>query len=394
MNDSTDELKAVTRHAKWFPPVSVSLMVAGILTALGLIWYAGAGSRALGRCRNNLSSIGLALQLYHEHHGCYPLAYVVDTEGRRLHSWRVLILPELGHQELQRRYRFDEPWDGPHNRQMIPEMPPVFGCPADTSRPRGQTNYVAVVGPMTIWPNEYSATQRNITDGLDNTFHVVENNDLHITWTEPSDLSFNDVKVRVDAKEPPGVSNSHENRGHALFADGHIRLVNPSINGDIFKMLCTIASGLPLPGVDWKLPIEFTQESFAELRPAESFQHTSVEASLETPLKSGRNVIYCGTFQLAWDALRDELAINEVRLDGEPPLVTLLNSQRFSKGALSSNDYLAMAGRIDQGDLEEDRRRAQCPISHRDFSAPATDGTDRIAHLLLLAEATAIRGQV
>lgn len=365
MNDPTDELTAVARRAKWIPPVSVLLMLAGILTALSLIWHAGAGARSKEHCRTNMTNIGLALLRYHEHHGCYPPAYVVDAEGRRLHSWRVLILPELGHKELQRRYRFDEPWDGPHNRQLIPEMPPVFGCPAETSRPRGQTNYVAVVGPTTIWPNEYSATKRNVTDGVDNTFHVVENNDLNITWTEPRDLSFDEVKRRVDAKEPLGVANSHENRGHALFADGHIRLVNPSINGDIFKMLCTIASGLPLPGVDWKLPIEFTQESFTELRPAESFQQTSVEASLETPLKSGRNVIYCGTFQLAWDALRDELATNEVRLDGEPPLVTLLNSQRFPKGALSPNDYLAMAGRIDQGILKKiaDARSAKFPTA-------------------------------
>lgn len=365
MNDLNEQPSAASRRAKWIPPAFGLFIAAGLLTAIGLIWYAGANTRARDLCRNNLNSIGLALKLYHEHHGCYPPAYVVDSEGRRLHSWRVLILPELGRQDLHGRYSFDEPWDGPHNRQLVSEMPPVFGCPADTSRSRGQTNYVAVVGPTTIWPNEHSATRQNVTDELDTTLQVVENHDLHVTWTEPRDLSFDEVKRLVIAKKPLGISSPHESIAHGLFAEGKVRSIQVTINGDVFQALCTIASGLPLPGVDWGLPIEFTDESLAELRPAASYEQTSVEASLETPLKSGCNLIYCGTFQLAWDALRDELATNEVRLAGDPPLASLLNSQRFPKGALSPKDYLAMAGRIDQGILEKiaDARKAKFPMA-------------------------------
>jgi hypothetical protein len=120
------------------------------------------------------------------------------------------------------------------------------------------------------------------------------------------------------------------------------------------------------------------------LQPAESFQHTSVEAVPETPLKPGRNLIYCGTFQLTWDALRDELATDEVRLAGDPPLVTQLNSQRFPKGALSEKDYLAMAGRLDQGILQKiaDERIAKFPMATFPLPQP-TALTELLAYCYL-----------
>jgi hypothetical protein len=248
MNNSTGDPTVVVRHTKWGTSVSVFLIMAGILTALGWIWSVGADSRAAARCRDNLKNIGLALRLYHEHHGSFPPAYVVDPKGRRFHRWRVLILPELGRQELYARYRFDEPWDGPHNHLLISEMPPVFGCPADRSRPHGQTNYVAVVGPTTIWPHEHSASLRDVTDGASNTLHVVENHDLHIAWSEPRDLPFDEVKRLVDANRLPGISSPHEAIAHALLADGQVRKINTNINGDIFKKFCTIAAGLALIG--------------------------------------------------------------------------------------------------------------------------------------------------
>src|SRR4051812_9073955 len=67
------------------------------------------------QCKNNLKEIALALHNYHEAYGCFPPAYIADKDGRPMHSWRVLILPYLDEKPLYLKYRFDEPWNGPHN---------------------------------------------------------------------------------------------------------------------------------------------------------------------------------------------------------------------------------------------------------------------------------------
>ena len=67
--------------------------------------------------RNNLRQIALALQSYHQANGCFPPAYVADKNGKPMHSWRVLILPYLGFDDLYKAYDFTEPWDGPNNKK-------------------------------------------------------------------------------------------------------------------------------------------------------------------------------------------------------------------------------------------------------------------------------------
>lgn len=83
------------------------------------------------QCSRNLAAISRALQQYHDTHKVFPPAYVLDANGGRGHSWRVLILRELGYESLYARYRFDEPWDGQHNRELIGEMPHEYGCPSN-----------------------------------------------------------------------------------------------------------------------------------------------------------------------------------------------------------------------------------------------------------------------
>ena len=51
--------------------------------------------------------------------------------------------------------------------------------------------------------------------------------------------------------------------------------------------------------------------------------HTDVSARLEHPLTDGTNVLFCSTFQLAWNELRNSFGGN-VRLEGDPPLALAL----------------------------------------------------------------------
>ena len=58
-----------------------------------------------------------------------PPAALRDSGGLPLLSWRVLLLPYLGHNDLYRRFHLDEPWDGPHNKALLAEMPEVYAPP-------------------------------------------------------------------------------------------------------------------------------------------------------------------------------------------------------------------------------------------------------------------------
>ena len=76
-----------------------------------------------------LESIGKALKQYDAAHGRLPPAQLRSREGQPLLSWRVLLLPYLGQEELFRQFRPDEPWDGPHNRPLLDKMPSVYAGP-------------------------------------------------------------------------------------------------------------------------------------------------------------------------------------------------------------------------------------------------------------------------
>src|SRR3990172_9467251 len=96
----------------------IGILLLGMVVFL-LLPGSGRSHNAASRrtaCKNNLHQIEMALHYYHDKYHCFPPAYVADASGRPLHSWRVLLLPFLEQENLYRQYRFDEPWDGPHNR--------------------------------------------------------------------------------------------------------------------------------------------------------------------------------------------------------------------------------------------------------------------------------------
>jgi hypothetical protein len=111
----------------------------------------------------------LAVANYNDAHGHLPPPYVLGPDGKRWHSWRVLILPYIEQDALFNEYKFDEPWDGPNNRKLAERMPRTFAFhsshkPGDTT-----ANYLAVVGDETAWPGTRTVKFADITDGVSST---------------------------------------------------------------------------------------------------------------------------------------------------------------------------------------------------------------------------------
>lgn len=82
-------------------------------------------------------------------------------------------------------------------------------------------------------------------------------------------------------------------------------------------------------------------------------QQTDIVASLDSETISGRNLVYCATFQLVWNELADEIIKSPIELNGNLQLVQSLNKRLFEKRDISPSCYLAMAGFGQNGIVEQ-----------------------------------------
>jgi Protein of unknown function (DUF1559) len=211
------------RAGKTFDKVVVwcVVVVLGLFVIALLLPRVGSGPTSLrAECRNHLKQLALAMQNYHEVYGCFPPAYIPDKNGRPMHSWRVLLLPFMEFRPLYEQYRFDEPWNGPHNRELAALPIQLFHCPAEAST-RPDTNYFVVVGPKTVFPGADPVAIKDITDGAANTILLVEAADSGINWLEPRDLSYVEAVRGINPKPGWGISSHHKSGGACVvFADG------------------------------------------------------------------------------------------------------------------------------------------------------------------------------
>ncbi len=186
-----------------------------------------------------------ALHNYHTTYGCFPPAFVADKNGKPMHSWRVLLLPNLECHDLYRRYAFSEPWDGPKNRLLWMEMPHVYRCPSIRGQNSFSTNYVAVVGPDTVWPGEKSVSVENIVDGTSCTLLIVEVADSDINWMEPRDMTCRQAMAGVNLDRTHGISSNHRGGAICGMANGFSAFLHDDASPEAIKALLTIHGDEP-----------------------------------------------------------------------------------------------------------------------------------------------------
>lgn len=212
------------------------------LTFLLLPALQGSRYSPSAHCRNNLKQIGLALQMYHTNNGCYPPAYITDDQGRPMHSWRTLILPYLERNDLLLAYRFDEPWDGPNNRRLERPSRGIFQCPS-RSDPRDTVDYLAVIGPGTMWPGAESFDNSQIRDDPAKTILLVEVLNSDVDWFEPRDLHVSQLSPHVNPAHGQGISSFHLKGAHVLMADGSVLMLEDGITPENLRALVSPRGG-------------------------------------------------------------------------------------------------------------------------------------------------------
>jgi hypothetical protein len=229
---------------------------------------AAAKARSRAKSIDNLVRIGLALHNYHNARSEFPPAVMYGPDGKPWHSWRVLILPYLGQDELYRSYDFDQPWDSPKNRKLIDRMPDVYREPAYGEAKGPFAHYAALIGEDTCFPTKRPAGPggtapagtsprdarglgiEHITDGTSNTMMVAPvEPGRKIPWTKPEDIAVGPDFPGLG--KPGGIATPYTLGGRPgavgvapiLFASCDVRVIAATIDRTTLNAVLTAHGG-------------------------------------------------------------------------------------------------------------------------------------------------------
>jgi hypothetical protein len=234
-----DHEGALLTHREAIPTLT-SPLVAAVLAARVLMQVQSSLkiSQRL-RCGQNLQQIAIALRNHHHSaKNSFPLPATRDVDGKPLLSWRVAILPYLGQDDLFEKFRQNEPWDSPHNRPLLKEMPAIFACTGRSHAEPFTTPYRVFVGDGALFDEGRETRLADITDEVSQTIMIVESKES-VPWTKPDELTFD----RAAAPSFYGAGSPHAGGFFAAMANGAVRFIKNTADLDVFKALITRAAG-------------------------------------------------------------------------------------------------------------------------------------------------------
>ncbi len=84
-----------------------------------------------------------------------------------------------------------------------------------------------------------------------------------------------------------------------------------------------------------------------------SLQQTVVVATLNDPLPEHKNAIWCATFQMAWDKLKQDIVGEPIQIPAAQELADRLNRSTFPTGSIEEESYYTTAGFVKNGIIEQ-----------------------------------------
>jgi hypothetical protein len=171
----------------------------------------------------HLKRIGIMFHMYHEKNGHFPPAYITDSAGNRLHSWRTLLL-EIEDPALFAKVRLSEPWDSEHNKALESERPYFYAPPGEDSlrRERFVTNYFVFVDKSSPFPDAKHISLKDISSDLATTILVIEAPGRDINWMEPVDFDRKSFREYFETNWSKNVEQAKYRSGVCMI-DDHVQ---------------------------------------------------------------------------------------------------------------------------------------------------------------------------
>ena len=215
----------------------IVLLIGMLLPAVQAVREAARRTTSL----NNMKQQSLSFANYESNYMTLPPR---DKNGL---SWRVHILPFLGRDDLYQRFNLDEPWDSPHNIQLLSEMPEVYDCPS-VVLPPGYTIYQVPYTDIATnpAPNDLALFDTSgkdiklgrISDGTSNTVAILEvDAAAAVEWTKPADWEYDPSDPKRD------LGNVHPGIILGSMVDGSCHTIPRDISPEDMKAMITREAG-------------------------------------------------------------------------------------------------------------------------------------------------------
>jgi prepilin-type processing-associated H-X9-DG protein len=382
-------------------------------------------------CRANLATIGKAMLTYaSDHEGKFPCAGGRNPVWGNVSRWDA----------PSRTQAFGLGADGSGGRASISScfyllvkyaglMPEDFLCPGDVgatefrlSNSRNSSDDFKLADAWDFGPDgsNHCSFAYHVPFGV---YGLSTSSDPHMAVAadrSPWFLSFagrpgefralfTNSARRCGRPEPTrhGNSKSHGQDGqNVLFVDGHVSFEERSDCGldqdNIYlpegasdtrgpvMVLPTYSSYMPFNENDSVLihdPVVSRTEITHQAREVDSksLKRTAVVATLDCPPPEHRNVIWCSTFQMAWDRFKTDIIHGPIEIPGAETLTNRLNRGDYPVGCIEERSYYANAGFVAGGILDRIRR----DMKTRFPAEPAPSFDDRYTRLRDVAVAYA-----
>jgi hypothetical protein len=185
--------------------------------------------RKLAASQQNLERIGQAIMKYETKNRLLPPVYEVSKEDAPTLSWRVLLLPYLGENELYEQFHLDEPWDSSHNRALLDRMLAVYRSPHHATADAKLASYVVPIDPKAALTAPAKPFHM-VVDGMQKTVMAIELKTPSTPWTAPDNLSTDDI-LRIQAGQRQLVLYGDAKAVELDFADSGAVRAAITING-------------------------------------------------------------------------------------------------------------------------------------------------------------------
>jgi len=109
-------------------------------------------------------------------------------------------------------------------------------------------------------------------------------------------------------------------------------------------------------------------------------QHTTISLHLDEDIGLSNNLLYCASFQMAWNIMRDQIIKGDIILEPETLFVRNLNRQLLGKKDISSDSYVAVAGELSKDLVARTNKELQDKFGDQavhGFNIPQGTSNDR-----------------